>query len=190
MLCSKQCSIIGSSMIFSNTKIKGNKRGVAIFIAVIAVASLMLISVAISNISYKEQLISQSGRDSRVAFFAADAGAECALFHDLKGGHDAAFLFSTSINMVTDPVICDDNVINADVDLSGNVAVTRFYFNLDSPPEACAFVTVTKTDGVEGIETTIESSGYNVACSGSQFNPTIGGSGGSRNLERTLKITY
>lgn len=168
------------------------QKGIAIFIAVITVSALMLIAVSISNLSYKEQLISFSGRDSKVAFYAADAGADCALFHDLKGGFDGDVQFSTPSEIVDTTVKCneDGDPINADVTSDTSSVTTTFYFNLPGPPSACSIVTVTKTNGTDGIDTTIESSGYNTTCSGSQSSPSIAGGSTSRNLERTIKITY
>lgn len=173
------------------------QRGVAIFIAVIAVASLMLIATAISNLSYKEQIISQSGRDSKVAFFAADSGMECALFHDLKGGVDPVndlFTFATPSEGESGTLYCDGSVVSRDTDSAGGSMITKFYFNVpggsgDETP-SCSFVTVTKTLSGSDIETVIESSGYNNTCSGSIADPVIGGSGDTRNLERALRVEY
>jgi hypothetical protein len=179
---------------------KKNRRengGVAIFIAVIAVASLMLIATAISNLSYKEQIISQSGRDSKVAFFAADSGMECALFHDLKGGVDPVndlFTFATPSDGETGTLYCNGDAVSRETDLVGGSMVTKFYFNVsdgsgDVTP-SCSFVTVTKSLSGSDIETVIESSGYNNTCTGDIANPDIGDENDTRNLERALRVEY
>lgn len=176
---------------------KKNRRengGVAIFIAVIAVASLMLIATAISNLSYKEQIISQSGRDSKVAFFAADSGMECALFHDLKGGVNGLFTFATLSDGETGTLYCNGDAVSRDTNSVGGSMVTKFYFNVsdgsgDVTP-SCSFVTVTKTLSGGDIETVIESSGYNNTCTGDIANPDIGDENDTRNLERALRVEY
>jgi|CXWK01.1.fsa_nt_gi hypothetical protein len=176
---------------------KKNRRengGVAIFIAVIAVASLMLIATAISNLSYKEQIISQSGRDSKVAFFAADSGMECALFHDLKGGVNGLFTFATPSQAQSGTLYCNGVEVSRETDLVGGSMVTKFYFNVPSgsgdETPTCSVVTVTKTLSGSDIETVIESSGYNNTCSGSIANPDIGDVNDTRNLERALRVEY
>jgi len=188
----------------------GDERGIVIFIAVVTVGALLLVAAAISNIAYKEQLISTSGRESRFAFFAADSGVECALFHDLKGGNDPAepFLFSIpdgngGVVPEDGDLICDGNdpfgpgdwepeIIDTSVDssnASSGYIVTEFNFEPPTPTPTCAIVTVTKTDSavsVGRIDTVIESSGYNNSCSVIVGNQSTS----IRNLERTFEVRY
>ena len=165
-----------------------NKKGVAVFIAVIAVSALLLIALAISDISYKEQIISSSGRDSRIAFYAADAGVECAFFHDLKGGADGLFKFSVPGAVQVGVLKCngDDIITN----IRGNdPVITTFYFNLSNLPKSCAIVQVSKETVAEGgFKTIIESRGYNNNCASGPTGPTI--ESGPRNLERSFEVTY
>jgi hypothetical protein len=188
----------------------GTKKGIVVFIAVVTVGALLLVAAAISNIAYKEQLISSSGRESRYAFFAADSGVECALFHDLKGGNDPEdpFLFSIpdgngGVIPEEGDLVCDGNdpfgpadwepqIIDSFVDSSNapsGYIVTEFYFEPPTPTPTCAIVTVTKTDSavsVGRIDTRIESSGYNNNCSAIIHN----GATSIRNLERTFEVNY
>lgn len=55
-----------------------------LFMAVTIMAILLFISFAVVNIAVKSTLFSSSGRDSQFAFYAADAGIECALYWDTK----------------------------------------------------------------------------------------------------------
>ena len=59
-------------------------RGVTLFIAVTIMAILLFISFAVVNIALKSTIFATSGRDSQFAFYAADAGIECALYWDTK----------------------------------------------------------------------------------------------------------
>ncbi len=60
------------------------QKGFALLMAVIITSTLLLISYALSNISLKELTLSYAGKDSQVAFYAADAGVECALYWDIR----------------------------------------------------------------------------------------------------------
>ncbi len=117
----RHLSLTGSDMKHTS------QSGIAIFIAVIVVSALLFIAVSISSLSYKEQIISASARDSRVAFFAADSGAECALFHDLKGGNDInnPFVFEIPNESQSGVIVCDPSVGAISTDIStGNPTVT------------------------------------------------------------------
>ncbi len=167
------------------------QKGIAIFIAVVVVSSLMLIALAISDLSYKEQLISTSARDSRIAFYAADSGAECALFHDLKGGANSTFFFPIDMSSFPDQFTCGGAETNPTTqDNSSGSVTTTFHFDLSGDVESCAIVHVTKeSDGNGGIATHIESRGYNNTCTVSAGG-TPGVADGARNLERSIKIDY
>ena len=65
-------------------KKKNNKRGIALFVAVLITSVALLFSYAITNIAVKELTLTQAGRDSQIAFYASNTGIECALFHDLR----------------------------------------------------------------------------------------------------------
>ena len=70
-----------------NFKMKNEKlknRGMTLFIAVTIMGILLLVSFAIINISIKGSQFATSGRDSQFAFYAADAGLECAVYWDSK----------------------------------------------------------------------------------------------------------
>ncbi len=175
------------------SKTTNKKKGVAIFIAVVTVSALMLIALAISDIAYKEQVISASGRDSRIAFFAADSGVECALFHDLKGSTNGAFTFAkpNGVDQIG-TISCGGFNLSPDVANQGSQAVTTFYFNVSDTPKACSIVRVVKATAADGaISTLIESRGYNNHCvitDPTPSNPLI--EEGSRNLERSIQVTY
>ncbi|HLP43885.1 MAG TPA: hypothetical protein VK145_01245 [Candidatus Nanoarchaeia archaeon] len=170
------------------------QKGIAILIAVIAVSAMLLIALAISDISFKEQVLTFFGRDSKSAFYAANSGIECALFHDFGGGSDGAFFFPTSTTSIIPPsVFCAAGArpISVSTNGGGTITTSSFYFNIDSQPSSCSIVRVTKTIGANGINTVIESRGYNNTCdtNSSPASPTLS-SNSKRNLERALRMTY
>lgn len=60
------------------------QRGMTLFIAVTIMAIILFITFAVTNIAVKSTQFASSGKDSQMAFFAADAGVECALYWDTK----------------------------------------------------------------------------------------------------------
>lgn len=61
-----------------------SSKGITLFIAVTIMAILLFISFAVVNISIKSTLFASAGRDSQLAFYAADAGLDCAIYWDSK----------------------------------------------------------------------------------------------------------
>lgn len=59
-------------------------QGFTLFIAMIVTGLVLAIGFSIGNIVLKELTLSSSGKQSQIAFYAADSIAECALFWDKK----------------------------------------------------------------------------------------------------------
>ena len=163
-------------------------KGMTLFIAVVVMGILLFISFAVVNITLKNTLFASSGRDSQYAFYAADAGLECALYWDSKFD---SFATSTSGNIIT----CAGNNMSGNGSsgsdaIMGTSTLTRiggggssnptsvfgFIMNTGSNPVShCTIVTVTKnTNGT----TYVKSRGYNTCAS----NP--------RRIERGIEVTY
>jgi len=69
------------------------KKGFALLIATLVSGLFLAISSVIFQIAYVELLLSSVGRDSQLAFYAADSGVDCALYWDGKygeAGHDGS----------------------------------------------------------------------------------------------------
>ena len=150
-----------------------SKRGFTLFIAMVVTGTLLLIATGVASLAAKQSLISVSGRESQVAFYAADTGLECALYWDVKNplGEQSAFATSTGST-----IYCNRDAANPSNEwVVGGNAVSTFTMTF-LPEPYCAIVTVTKE--VSG-GTTIESSGYN-SCSST--NP--------RRVERAVRAIY
>lgn len=65
------------------------ERGVALLFVILLTSVLLMVTIGISNITFKELVFSLEARDSDKAFFAADTGIECALYLDKFGAFDA-----------------------------------------------------------------------------------------------------
>jgi hypothetical protein len=163
--------------------------GFSLFIAVIVMGALLLVAFAISNLAAKEVSFSSLNKESQYAFFAADAGIECALYWDTKPVTGSAFDPAPSPGSSID---CAGTHITDGDALMGTSTVTTtliggggantqsiFSFSLNSglnPTQACAIVTVTKNaDG----STDIYSRGYN--------NCTVSD---PRRVERGIQVKY
>lgn len=155
---------------------QNNKRGFALFIAVITAGILLLIAVAISDLSYKEQIITISAKESKEAFYAADTGLECALYWDVIHGN---FVEGGDGNEIT----CsgETEVISSQMGVGKDGSVGPIEFGGAGGSDYCFTITVEKaynpTDGVT--DTCITSFGYN-NCNTSD----------PRRLERALEVKY
>lgn len=152
--------------------IKANRqKGFSMFLAVVITGTLLVVATGMVTLAYKQSLISASGRDSHIAFYAADTGLECALYWDVKNpSGTSAFDMSTGTS-----INCNRDANNSSnqwvVGGSGSSSFTITFL----PYAYCAVVQVTKS----GNDTTIVSKGYNT-CDSS--NP--------RRVERAVRAEY
>lgn len=70
-----------STSLFKKLGPKRNK-GFALLIAVLVSSVVLAVGISMINVTLKEYLFSAIGRESEIAFYAADAGMECALYWD------------------------------------------------------------------------------------------------------------
>lgn len=143
-----------------------NQKGFVILFTVLIASIVLAIALGIASISFREVLLSSTARDGEYAFFAADTGAECALYWDIREG---AF----GENLVT------PDCRGTAVELIGTSPV-RFRF--DTNASGCAVVTVDKGDPTV---TKIESLGYNASCQTLDISPLP-----ARVVERAIRVTY
>jgi hypothetical protein len=141
-----------------------NEKGITLLIAVLTVGLLLSISLSIFNIAMKELIISSSGKDSHIAFYAADTGIECALYWDYRGA-----FFEESEGSI----VCGD--YNSAGDPNYHPYEGRWQFTINLPNStACALVSISKIEG----ETRIESRGHNTCM------PS------TRRTERGIRVKY
>ena len=178
---------------FSQTN-KKQTEGFTILFAVLVSSLILALGLGIVSITMKEVQLSGAGRDSQLAFYAADSGAECAFYWDLKGDYFATSTTWSGSNQ--SDMKCNKQVLfsNGDWGDSRDAAssTTTFWFtmadgattfnhsndatNLSKP---CATVTVTKFMDGTNQKTAIDARGYNT-CDGNS----------PRRLERGYSIEY
>jgi hypothetical protein len=134
---------------------------------------LLAIGSAIYNILSKEVLFSASGRESQFAFYAADAGIECALYWDFKQDAFASDAEQTEVTCNAAAV-----PLTRTFDAGSGTYTSEFAFSLGSAAaDPCVEVVVRRT--FSPTRTTIESSGRNTCV---EENP--------RRTERAIRIRY
>ena len=171
---------------FKKTKQKNKqkKSGFTILIAVVTAGILLIIAMSIGGIALKEQVLSSANKESQVAYYAADAGMECALYWDQVQG---AFIFEdTDSNAVRlNHPTCNGQEIYPTTEAalgSTNYTYTIMLTGLkvgDSTDTTCSVATINKTLQADGLlHTTIQSYGYNTC------KPSL------RRIERGIVATY
>ncbi|PJE64929.1 MAG: hypothetical protein COU90_00235 [Candidatus Ryanbacteria bacterium CG10_big_fil_rev_8_21_14_0_10_43_42] len=131
---------------------KNHKKGIALLLAVLIGSIAIAISVGVFNVFFREIRITRGLTPSLEAFYASDAGGECALYWQIK---ENAFPFSGA----TSPIQCNGENITV-TGSSGDYSFS-FDFSVGSN-QRCAQVRV-RTNGGETC-TRIDSYGTNRAC--------------------------
>jgi hypothetical protein len=164
--------------------------GFAMLFAVLVSSVLLSIGISIFNLTIKELILSSSGRESQFAFYAADTGAECAIYWDFRGTN----VFATSTDARTSNPAIPTCVAGTTIDVTtvnpggtygitsqnSNSAETQFSLSIpNTPAPYCVIVRVKKLTN-SGLQTTrIDSRGYNT-CDTTDIT----------RVERALKVCY
>jgi len=80
---------------------KQQKKGFAMLFTVLVVSLMLAIGLGISDLTYKQTVLSSLARDSQAAFYQADSGVECGLYYTQNGPGGGDFspqLLATPIN--------------------------------------------------------------------------------------------
>jgi hypothetical protein len=168
-------------MTIKNTR---SPRGFTLLLATITSTLLLILGSTVFNIIQKEIVLSSLGRDSQFAFYTADAGAECALYWDMRHS-----LFSTT-TLAVGSATCDTTDILPQLTQPSGGVFPGYGIPMEfeyEPGNLCVRVSVTKYDdatrGADDPPTTlIDARGYNVACGAVQSS--------ARALERAVQIRY
>lgn len=175
-------------------------KGFSLLLAVLMGSLILSVGLGIFNLTFKESIISASGRESQYALYAADSGIECALYYDVgkntgSGATEpnfAPYSILTSQKLAAmpygGPLVCNGVTVTLDPAWPGEqtsttMSTTTFKYNLpaDTYSQPCVSVSVSKAKRPTDTATTtfIQARGYNT-CDTS--NP--------RRVERGLFIRY
>ncbi len=154
-----------------------SRRGFTILFAVLIGSLLFSLGLFIARVSLKEITLATAGKNSEVAFFAADTGIECALYYDFR----VSGTFPNSSGKSMPPSINCNGAPNPLLPESANSTSATSTFTLNftvgAKPAGCAIVLIGKTTSGSTI---IESRGRNEC--GPQENPA--------RVERALRVRY
>jgi len=162
-------------------KIQKNKAFVLLFAVVIS-SIILAIALGVANISLKEINFGTSARDANDAFFAADTGAECALYYDRSDNN--AFKETTNEGEGSVPLIM--TCAGSKISFINKPPPWSFVISgLGSTGQSCAKVTVSKDNTSIPTTTIITSKGYNVGSASGDCT-----SSNPNRVERELEVTY
>lgn len=145
------------------------EKGFSILFAIITTSVLLVVSFVISNIAYKQLVISNINEQSQYAFYAANSGIECATYWDLEDSSLSRFATSTPGTIVCGgtTISTGSQTVNTVPSQSSRIGgggngnpTSIFMFNINATG-ACAIVTVTKSYSGSTLQTAIRSKGYN-----------------------------
>lgn len=156
-------------------KYKNNQNGYAILFTVVVISIILLISISLSDTTYKQMTLSALSKDSQTAFYQADTASECALLADYKGQ-----VFNTEEGVKT--LISNFSCGGQNMIVSGNDE-NDYVIRLDNENISgkCFNISVKRTqeDSVSPVITTVIANGYNI-CNILNI----------RSVERTIQVTY
>ncbi len=153
-------------------RIWNNKAGFVSLIALLLANIFLIIGFSVFGISMRELTLSTGGRESMLAFFAADGGMECALYWDIK---DDAFATSTPAGNIN---CAGQNIPVTKTPDGMSGGTSDFSFNFVAGDITSSFASVVVTKAADG-GTVIKSRGMN---SGDASNP--------RRVERAWRVSY
>jgi Tfp pilus assembly protein PilX len=154
--------------------------GFALLFAVIVMSIVLSIIFSIADISYKQAELSGIGKDSQIAFYAADSGAECAQYWDNKHNSFATTTTSSiTCNGQAFTVGGEATLVPCPTDSSSSCAVSTFTYDIDPTQEPSSQAVVTLYKNTNTSETTVTSSGKNTNINADP-----------RQVERSVKLTY
>src|SRR3990167_1921564 len=110
-----------------------SQKGFTLLLAALVSSIVLARGTSIFQLAQKELTLSSIGRDSQFAFYAADTGAECALYWDVRYQ-----TFPTTTPRTAD-ITCDDQAKTTAFTTSGSDIISSFQF---APNGYCVNVSV------------------------------------------------
>ncbi len=157
----------------SEKALKNNKKGgYAILFTVAIVAVISLITIGLSNATYKQMILSSVARDSAKAFYEADIASECSLYTD------NIELYATAASGSS--FSCGGHsLLYTKEQPSADVTIYKFEPENYTASAKCFYSSIKKTESTDSISTVIETRGYNI-CDAKNI----------RTVERAIRVTY
>lgn len=149
---------------------RNNQQGFTILFSALVASLVLTLGISIFSVAQKQVILSSLGRSSQYAFYAADTGAECALYWDVR------YEYFSSSTPAIDPA-CN----GAPLTITGAPGALPYTMSFEFEPNGyCVQVTVEKkaTDP----RTVIHADGFSTPCSDISLS--------GRALQRSVELSY
>lgn len=156
-----------------NNKKQMNNSGFAMLFTVLIISLILSISLGISNVTFKQTILSSLAKDSQVAFYQADSATECGVYYDTID----KFPLGSDISSLPSQITCGDSTFDMDYSISYNDYLV-FKQSGVSSIEPCASIVFDKVTNAPENEAIVKGIGYSV-CGESP-----------RQVQRALQVTY
>jgi hypothetical protein len=176
-------------------KSKNNKKGFTLLYAVLITSIVLAASIGFFVFILRELMISNLGKDSQRAFYAADSVVECILFWDFKHPGLTKSAFATDTlpwGGVSSPILCNQTSSDGRLlsDSSGLFIISSFLSDVDiSNQGACATTTVFRKYVGNNLVMSIKAYGRNIGGSWNGTTASCDGTNPNR-VERGFEVTY
>lgn len=154
---------------------KKTNKGFALLFTVLLVSITLIMAIGVSSVARNQIILTSTANEANKAFYAADTGIECALYHAFKLGSDDVSFSCAEVSIVKESFGSSFNYDDSEEESDGFNIIDD---GIDLLNNTCVRVNV----AVEGEKTNIESRGYNVPCSDIYTN--------SRRVERAIRVSF
>lgn len=162
--------------------INKTQRGFSLLIAVIFASVMLTFGLQLASLEYKQQVLASTALQSQYAFYAADAGLECALTADQQQN---IFAYPASAPSNAPTMKCDNASALASIfSYDTTRLLVSYRFNLDGSTHCTDVMVYKPNPATPGGRTSIYAQGYNVSCA------VVANPGGKRFAYRGLKASY
>jgi hypothetical protein len=170
--------------------INKTQRGFSLLIAVIFASVMLTFGLQLASLEYKQQVLASTALQSQYAFYAADAGLECALTADQQQN---IFAYPATEPANAPAMKCDNALAVSIPGVSPTVSWTSgafgrllvtYRFSLDGNTRCTDVMVYKPNPATPGGRTSIYAQGYNVSCA------VVANPGGKRFAYRGLKASY
>ncbi len=155
------------------------QEGYALMFTVILVSIISLISIGLSNTTYKQMILSSGANDSELAFYESDVAMECALYLDNKTSvlTNNILSYTCGIDEKGNPYLMNISSVKVSKNL------TKYNLNpsssISNSTDSCFRIEIDKDNLSDTTTTTIKANGYNICDTSNR-----------RAVERTIEVTY
>lgn len=170
--------------LFKKQKNINQNSGFAMIFTVLIMSLILSITLGMSNIVFKQRILSGLVRDSQIAFYQADTGSECGLLQDFKlANFRNGIITDTNNPNYNEEFLCGDKTMRYNPTESNNSSIVPtpnnnyFVYQQVSPNPNLPCYTIVFDKRFPGTNV-IDSRGYNIC--GTNI----------RQVERGIKVSY